>query len=87
MSSNEQRPVGHSQLEAMRRTPHRDIELMPQIQILDFKPPPRLESVGNENNEQVQWGEHCDEACVDSHSNCQPERMEFSGTTIGTRSD
>jgi hypothetical protein len=37
----------------MRRTPQRDIELMPQIQILDFKPLPRLESVGKENNEQL----------------------------------
>ena len=27
------------------------IELMPQIQVLDFKPVPRLEPAANENNE------------------------------------
>ena len=36
-----------TQPKATRRTSYRtDVELMPQIQVLDFKPAPRLEPVG-----------------------------------------
>jgi|KBSSwiStaDraftv2_1062776.scaffolds.fasta_scaffold1207961_2 hypothetical protein len=65
----------------MRGTPHRDIELMPQIQVLDFKPAPRPESVANESNEQMNQGKHRDRECADSLSYCQAVRTAFSGGT------
>jgi hypothetical protein len=69
----------------MRGTPQRDIELMPQIQILDFKPVPRLESVANENNEEMNQRTHRDRECTDSHSYCQAVWTRFSGGTTGAR--
>jgi len=55
-----------------RRTPHRDIELMPRIQVLDLKPARRLEAVRDKRNEQLNQGEHRDR-CADSPSDCQPQ--------------
>jgi hypothetical protein len=38
--------------------PHRDIELMTQIQVLDLKPASRLEPVEDRSKEQVKQGKH-----------------------------
>jgi hypothetical protein len=42
----------------VRCAPHRDIELVAQIQVLDFKPTSRLEPVCDKNSEQVEQGKH-----------------------------
>ena len=42
---HQQDSVSPTQTKAVRCTPHRDIELMAQIQVLDFKPTSRLEPV------------------------------------------
>jgi hypothetical protein len=54
---------------------------MPQIQVLDFKPVPRPESVGNDSNEQLNQGKHCDVGCANFPYIAKCARTEFSGTT------
>jgi hypothetical protein len=39
--------ISSAQSGPLRSLPHRDIELMAQIQVLDLKPTPRLEPVGD----------------------------------------
>jgi hypothetical protein len=39
-------------------TPQGNIQLMPKKEILDFKPPPRLEEVGDKRPEQMENGKH-----------------------------
>jgi hypothetical protein len=41
-----------------RCVPQRDIELMSKEEILDFKPAPRLEQVGDKRPKQVKDGKH-----------------------------
>ena len=57
--------------ETMRNPPHRDIELMAQIQVLDLNPAPRLEAIEDKRKEQVEQGKHRDGGCADSLSYCQ----------------
>ena len=40
------------------RLPKGNIELVPKEKILDFKPTPRLEQVGDEHPEEMENGEH-----------------------------
>ena len=42
----------------MRCTPQRNIELMPEKKVLDFKPAPRPEQVGDRRSEQKEDGKH-----------------------------
>ena len=51
--------------------PHRDIELMAQIQVLDLKPAPRLEAIEDKRKDQAMQGNHSDGGCADSLSHCQ----------------
>jgi hypothetical protein len=37
--------ISSAQSEPLRSLPHRDIELMAQIQVLDLKPTPRLDTI------------------------------------------
>ena len=53
---------------------------MPQIQVLDFKPAPRLEPVGDKSSKQMKQGKHCDGGCADSSSHCQPRADGIFGT-------
>src|SRR5215831_10381040 len=50
--------ISSAQPETMRSVPHHDIELMTQIQVLDFKPAPRLEPVENQRKDQAEQGKH-----------------------------
>jgi hypothetical protein len=49
----QQRPVNPAQPKTRRRTPQGDVELMTEKKVLGFKPPPRLEHVGDEHSERV----------------------------------
>jgi hypothetical protein len=60
--------VSSTQPETPWSLPHRDIELMAQKQVLDLKPPPRLEPVEDKRKEQVNEGKHRDGGCADSVS-------------------
>jgi hypothetical protein len=42
-----------------RVTPQSNIELMPEKEVLDFKPAPRLEQVGAKIPKQLKECEHC----------------------------
>src|SRR5262249_53083883 len=53
---HQKRSVDTSQPKTARRTPHSDIELMAQIQVLDFKPTWRLEAARDKESEQVKQG-------------------------------
>jgi hypothetical protein len=44
---------------------------MPQIQLLDFKPAPRLEAVGDKSSKQMKQGKDRGGGCADSYSHCQ----------------
>ena len=68
---DQQRSIGALKPEAMPCLPQRDIELVPQIQVLDFKAARRLEPVGDERNEQVHQGKHREAECADSALTCQ----------------
>ena len=46
------------QPQTLRCVPQGDIELMSKKQILDFKPAPRLEQVGDKRAKQVKDGKH-----------------------------
>jgi hypothetical protein len=73
--------ISSAQSERLRRFPHRDIELMAQIQVLDLKPAPRLEPVEDSSEEQVKQGEHAvEDAPIPSHL-AKPMRIEISGRT------
>jgi len=48
------------------RTPQSDTELMPQEQILDFKPVPGLEQVGDKRPQQSKNHAHRVGSCPDS---------------------
>jgi hypothetical protein len=74
--------ISSAQPETLRSLPHHDIELMAQIEILDLKPAPRLETVKNKNKQQMKQGKHRDGGCADSLLHCQPARMEFSEATM-----
>jgi hypothetical protein len=50
----------------MRRTPQGNIELMPKKEILDFKPAPRLEQIGDKRPKQMEDGKHRVGSCSDS---------------------
>lgn len=63
--------ISSAQPETLRSLPHRDIELVAQIQVLDLKPAPRLEPVEDKSKEQVKQGKHRDGGCADSLSDCQ----------------
>jgi hypothetical protein len=77
--------ISSAQPETLRSLPHRDIELMAQIQVLDLKPAPRLEPVEGKNKEQVKHGKHrIEDAPIPSHI-AKPARTEFSGRTGVTR--
>ena len=42
----------------MRRSPQRNIELMPKKEVLDFKPVSRLEQGGDKCRKQMEDGKH-----------------------------
>jgi hypothetical protein len=54
----DQRPITAAQSKTRRRLPQSDIELMTEKQVLGFKPPPRLEQVGDEHSKRVQDYKH-----------------------------
>ena len=54
----QQRSVTPAKLQTVRCTPQGDIELMPEKEVLDFKPPRRLEQVGDERPEQLEDRKH-----------------------------
>jgi hypothetical protein len=60
----------------MRDTPHSDIELMPQIQVLDFKPVPRPEPGANENR-RIRANIATENAPIPSHIIAKPCRQHF----------
>src|SRR5262245_49448648 len=66
--------ISAAQLPTPRSLPHRDIELIAQIQVLDLKPAPRLEPIEGKSKEQVKQGKHHDGGCADSLSDCQAPR-------------
>jgi hypothetical protein len=52
----------------MHGTPHRDIELMPQIQVLDFKPAPHLNRLQmRAMNRQIRANIETENAPIPSH--------------------
>lgn len=66
----------------VRSLPHRDIELMSQIQVLDLKSAPRLEPPKGKNKEQVKQGKHrCRAMCRFHLTLPSPARIESSGGT------
>src|SRR5215510_8249035 len=66
--------ISAAQLPTPRSVPHRDVELIAQIQVLDLKPAPRLEPIEGKSKEQVKQGKHHDGGCADSLSDCQVPR-------------
>src|ERR1019366_7432215 len=54
----QQPPVTAAQPKTRRGPPQSDVELMTEKQILDFKPQPRLEHVGDEHSERAQDRKH-----------------------------
>jgi len=50
----------------MRRSPQCNVQLMPEKQILGFKPGARLEQVGNKHSKHVHDGKHRTRRCNDS---------------------
>jgi hypothetical protein len=76
--------LSFQQGQAPRHPPQRDIELVPQVQVLEFEPSTQLEPVGDKGEEQVKQRKHCDEACADSQSYCQAcEDRIFRNDSIG----
>jgi hypothetical protein len=55
---NQQRPITAAQPKTRRRRPQRNVELMTEKQVFSFKPAPRLEQVGDEQAEHVQYRKH-----------------------------
>jgi hypothetical protein len=55
---HQQGSVSPTQTKTVRCTPHRDIELMAQIQVLNFKSTSRLEPVCDKSSEQVEQRKH-----------------------------
>ena len=54
----QQCPVTPTQPQTVRCTPQGNIELMTKKEILDFKPAPRLEQVGDKRPKQMEHGKH-----------------------------
>jgi hypothetical protein len=54
----QQRPVTAVQPQTRRRSPHCDVELMTEKQVLGFEPALRLEYIGDEHHEQAQDRKH-----------------------------
>ena len=73
---------GHSpQPETSWCSPQGDVELMPQKEILNFKPAPRLEQIDDKCGQQMEDREHRTGQCADSASPRESRRMELLGTT------
>jgi hypothetical protein len=53
-----QDPVTPSQRETSWCSPQGDVELMPQKEVLNFKPAPRLEQIGDKCLQQMEDREH-----------------------------
>jgi len=54
---------------------------MTQKEVLNFKPAPRLEEIGDKCSKQVHDRKHRIGGCADSVSPCESRRIEFSGMT------
>src|SRR5512132_2687748 len=54
----QQRPVAPAKLQPVRCTPQGNIELMPEKEVLDFKPAPRPEQVGDKRPKQLEHRKH-----------------------------
>jgi hypothetical protein len=53
-----QDPVTATEPKTVWHLPKRDIELVAKKKVLDFKPAPRLEQVGDEHPEEMEDGKH-----------------------------
>ena len=73
--------VTRAKPEALRGSPQGDVELMTQKEVLDFKPAPRLERIGDKRRKQADDRKHRIERCADSASPRESRWIEFSGTT------
>ena len=77
----QQRPFTMPQPEMPRCPPQSDVELMTKKEVLNFKPVPRLEQVGDIRSKQVDDHKHCIGWCADSALPRESGRMEFSEIT------
>src|SRR5664280_2078270 len=77
----QQGPFTIPQPEMLRCPPQSDVELMTKKEVLNFKPVPRLEQVGDIRSKQVDDHKHCIGWCADSALPRESGRMEFSGIT------
>jgi hypothetical protein len=65
----------------MRRAPQGNIELVPEKQVLGFKPAPRAERVDDQHRKQMTESKYqSDDALILPHC-ANPPRMRFSGGT------
>ena len=55
---HQQRPVTTPQPQTLWCSPQGNIELMPKKEVLDFKPAPRLEQVGDNTSKQMEDRKH-----------------------------
>ncbi|MGH9548294.1 MAG: hypothetical protein ACRD3W_02925 [Terriglobales bacterium] len=55
---HQQRSVTPTQPQTVRCTPQGNIELMPKKEIIDFKPAPRLEQIGDKRPKQMEDRKH-----------------------------
>jgi hypothetical protein len=55
---DQQQPVAPTKPQTVRCTPQGNIELMPEKEVLDFKPTPRPEQVGDEHPKQLEDRKH-----------------------------
>src|SRR5262249_41001670 len=53
-----QGPVTPPQTQTLRRSSHEDVEVMTQEEVLNFKPAPRLEQIGDKGSKQVDDRKH-----------------------------
>ena len=67
----QQCPVNPTKSKTRRRMPQCDVEWMTEEKILDLKPAPRLEQVGDEHSERVQDCKHRHQRCDDSTLLCE----------------
>ena len=54
----QQRPLTTAKLQTVRCTPQGNIELMPDKEVLDFKPAPRPEKVSDKRPKQLEYRKH-----------------------------
>jgi len=78
---DQQRPVTPTKPQTMRCTPQSNIELMPEKEVLEVKPAPQPEQVGDNRPKQLEDRKHRSDNALIPTSSRESARMKFSGAT------